>query len=427
MNQMKFFPIQDHTRHLAKCFLATATLTLALHAAADYWPQFRGPNRNGKATSDAELLREWPDDGPRKMWTYEQLGFGFSSASVTDRAVYLTGMEDDEGFIYALDLDGNLQWKSSYGRDWDRGHRGSRTTPTYSNGKLYVISGYGKAACYDAENGERIWAVDTLEKFDSPNISWGITESPLVMDDKVIFSPGGSNGGIVALEPETGETIWVCEDVNDRSGYCSPFVINRGGKKIIVQLMATTFIGIEAENGRLLWREKRDPAPSHGIQAVAPVYDHDRGLFYVTSGYGGRRGQMFKLSEDATSLTRDWSDSELDCQHGGLVLVNGFIYGAADRNNRNQWLCMNLENGEVMDKINGVGKGSVIYVDGLLYTYGEKGEMGMVNPDPDDFRMISSFEMKKGNGPHWAHPSIADGRLYLRRGNALAVYDIQAE
>ena len=241
----------------------------------------------------------------------------------------------------------------------------------------------------------------------------------------MIFSPGGPDAGVVALDPDTGRTTWVCKDVNDKSGYCSPFTIQRGGKTIIVQLMATTFIGINAENGRLLWREKRNPSPSHGIQAVAPVYE--KGRFYITSGYGGRRGQMFTLNKNGTDVTRGWSDAELDCHHGGLILLNGLIYGAADRNNRNQWLCMELESGKVVEKTRWVGKGSVIYADDRLYTYGERGTMGLVDPDPENFRLVSSFQVKKGQGPHWAHPSIAGGRLYLRHGSCLFAYDIRAD
>lgn len=415
--------IQGRRPRTARMCAVTLLLgAVALHAGQDTWPQFRGPNRDGKAAGRG-LLKEWPDDGPDELWAYGELGFGFGSASVTEHAIYVTGMEGDEGFVYALDLDGKLSWKASYGRDWDRGHRGSRTTPTVYEGRVYAISAYGQVVCYDAVTGRRVWAVDTMQEFGARNISWGITESPLVVDGMVIVSPGGDNAGVVALDPASGRTIWVCADVNDRSGYCSPIVVNRGGRTIIAQLMASTFVGIDAGSGKLLWREVRNPSPSHGIQAVSPVYQN--GKFYVTSGYGGQRGQMFELSADGAAVTRGWHDSELDCHHGGLVLLDGHIYGAADRNNRNQWLCMELETGTVAAMIAGVGKGSVVYADGMLYTYGERGEMGLVKPDPADFRLVSSFRVSRGDGPHWAHPSIAGGRLYIRHGAYLIAHDIQ--
>ena len=406
--------------------LASVLSLAALGTPAADWPQFRGPNRDGHAQGGPELLEAWPDEGPPRLWVYEGLGEGYSSAAVTADSVYLTGIEEGDGWVYALDLDGNLRWKSSYGRDWSRSYRGARTTPTVRNGKLYVMSGYGRAVCFDARSGAEIWAVDTQKTFGARNITWGITESPLVLDDKAIFTPGGPDAGVVALHPDTGETLWTTPDVNDVSGYCSPILIRRGGRDIIVQLTGETLVGIQADNGELLWREARRPTPSHKIQAVAPVYDDGR--LYVTAGYGGERGEMYRLSEDGTRLTRQWRDANLDCQHGGVVLIEGRIYGASDRNHRNQWLCLNLEDGAVLAKMRGVGKGSVVQAGGRLYTLGENGTMGLVDPDPENFRLISSFKVPSGGrGPHWAHPSIADGRLYVRHAARLFVYDIAAQ
>ncbi len=408
-------------------FVVLSVLVAGTAARAE-WAQFRGANRNGKAAKSEDLLQEWPDGGPELMWTSEKLGFGFSSTCVADGSIYLTGLEDKKGYIYKLNLDGELQWKTSYGKAWTGAHPGTRTTPTYRDGKLYIMSGHGKAACYDAESGEEIWAVNTKEKFGARQIRWGITESPLVLGDKVIFSPGGENAGLVALNPENGDTVWVCQGVNDKSGYCSPITIRRGGKKIIVQLMATTLIGINADNGELLWRVKREPSPKYGIQAVHPVYED--GKMYLTSGYGGRRGQMFRVSEDGTSVKRGWSDAELDCHHGGLILLDGYIYGSSHANNRGQWLCMDLDSGDVVAGLRGVGKGCVVYGDGMLYTFGQKGGVGLVEPGPDNFRMVSSFRLSKiskGRGPYWAHPAISDGVLYLRHGGYVFAYDIQAE
>ncbi len=405
--------------------LAVFILVLPHAFAGGDWPQFRGPNRDGKAAAGRNLLQTWPNDGLEAVWIYEGLGEGYSSAAVTEDGVYITGMEDGEGFVYALSLNGELRWKSSYGREWDRSYRGARTTPTVHKGKLYVMSSYGNAVCFDAQTGEPAWAVDTMERFGARNISWGITESPLVLDDKVILSPCGPDAGVVALHPDSGETIWISEGIEDLSGYCSPILIRRGGKDIIAQLMGETFVGIQADTGTLLWREQRRPTPSHRIQAVSPVFDGER--FYVTSGYGGERGEVYRLSEDGTGVTSERRDSDLDCQHGGLVLLDAFVYGAADRNHRNQWLCMHLVSGEIAAQIRGVGKGSVVYADGRLYTLAENGTLGLVDPDPENFRLISSFKVPSGGrGPYWAHPSIAGGRLYIRHAANLYVYDIDA-
>jgi len=387
------------------------------------WPQFRGPNRDGKAAEGPQLLKAWPGAGPRLLWTYQGLGGGYASVSIADGRVHVTGLEGQNGVLYALDLDGKLLWKVTYGPDWSGSHTGTRTTPTVHKGKLYLMSAFGKAVCLDARDGREIWSVDTMATFGARNLAWGITESPLVLDDKVIFTPGGPEAGVVALHPETGETLWICRDINDLSGYCSPILISRGGRDIIAQLTGAAFVGIEASSGALLWNQKRSQQPAYKIQAVSPVYADGR--FYVTTGYGGERGEMYSLSVDGTRVTSQWRDAELDCQLGGLVLLDGFIYGAADRNNRGAWLCMNLATGEVAAKTPGVGKGSVVYADGMLYGLGENGDVGLIVPDPKDYRMVSSFRLPSGgSGPYRAHPAIADGRLYIRHDSRLFVYEI---
>lgn len=394
--------------------------------AANAWPQFRGPERDGKAGDGPPLLASWPDGGPPLVWTFDRLGEGYSSAAIGPDAIFLTGMEGETGYLYALDREGQLLWRSPYGPEWSRNYRGSRTTPTVHNGRIYLLSGFGRAVCFDAATGRELWAVDTMAAFGARNLTWGITESPLALDDKVIFSPGGPNAGVVALHPDTGATVWVCAEVNDLSGYCSPILVEWGGRRIIAQLMGATFIGIEADTGRLLWREPRRPAPAHNIQAVSPVFAEGR--FYLTSGYGGQRGALYRLDASGAGVTRVWQESNLDCQLGGLILRQGFVYGASDRNHRGQWLCLDLEDGTVAAMTPGVGKGSVAFADGLLYTLSERGVMGLVRADPGDFRLISSFRVPSGGpGPHWAHPSISGGRLYIRHASSLFVYGISAD
>lgn len=407
--------------------LATAALLVALWtvpARAD-WPQFRGPDRTGKAETEDELMDEWPEDGPPQLWVNDQLGQGFASAAVTDDLIYTTGREGKRGYIYALDHSGKLQWKKEYGKAWAGAHPGARCTPTVYEGRLYIMSGHGLAGCYDARTGETVWTVDTMEKFGARQLDWGITENVLIVGDRAIFTPGGEDAGVLALDPETGETLWVCRGINDESGYCSPIAIERGGRTIIVQLLAKTMVGIEAETGRLLWRVERNPEPPYGIQAVPPVYED--GMLYVTTGDGGRREQLFRLSADGNEVSRGWDGARLDVLHGGVILHEGRVYGASHENNTGDWFCIDMRTGEVEARIDRAGRAGITYADGLLYGYGHKGRVMLVEPDPDDFHVISSFRITKGEGPHWAHPSISDGRLYLRHGRYMFCFDIRAE
>ena len=303
-----------------------------------------------------------------------------------------------------------------------RGHNGTRGTPTVDKDAIYVMSGHGRVVGFNAKTGKRKWAVDTMKKFGARQIRWGITESLLVVDEKLICTPGGKNAGVVALNKKTGKTIWVCKQLSDPSGYCSPILIRRGGLQIIVTLTAKGLVGIDAKTGRLLWKKGRKV--SYDIHAVSPVYEDGR--IYVTSGYGGERGAMFELSKDGKAITPKWTDKKLDCQHNGTFVHEGYVYGTSHKNMRGNWLCLNLETGQVAAEIPAVRKASIIYADGMIYGYGENGTVGLVKASPTDFRLVSSFKVTKGKREHWAHPTVAHGRLYIRHGKTLMAYDIRA-
>jgi outer membrane protein assembly factor BamB len=233
----------------------------------------------------------------------------------------------------------------------------------------------------------------------------------------------------VALDKETGETIWMSESLNDQSGYVSPILVERGGKKLIVTVTGNHIIGVDANDGSIVWKVNfADFRTGKGndINIASPLY-HD-GRIYVTSGYDDTDVAL-DLSEDGGSAEIAWKDSGLDVHHGGVVLIDGHIYGANWINNRKgNWLCIDWDTGDLMYEKNWYNKGSLIYAEGMLYCFEEeRGNLALVEATPEDFKVVSSFRIEQGGGPHWAHPSISDGRLYIRHGDVLMVYDIAAE
>ena len=162
----------------------------------DNWPQFRGPNRDGKST-ETGLMKKWPEGGPKILWSIEGLGIGFSSVAISRGFVYTTGMIDGEGFLFAYDIEGNLKWKESYGPEWTRSYKGTRTTPTVDGERVYVFSGTGNMVCFKSRTREKVWQIDTLTKFEGKNIQWGMSGSPLIDGRKVYCTPGGKKGTMV--------------------------------------------------------------------------------------------------------------------------------------------------------------------------------------------------------------------------------------
>ena len=392
--------------------------------------QWRGPDRNG-IFPESGLLKSWKENGPELLWIKEGLDKGFSSVSVTDQEIYVTGREDSTEYLTALDMDGNQLWRLKYGIGGRKTHTDTRCTPTVEGDRIYLISGRGEVVCINRNKKEIQWHVPAFEKFQGIHWVWEIAESPLLVDDKVIYTPGGFQTTMVALNKFTGETVWQTQSLNDTSAFVSPILIKYNGKKIIVNVTINYIIGVDAQNGQILWKVRYSdiqPPTFHPWaprnNCVTPLF-HD-GYLYITSGYD-HVGVMFKLLKGGTDIQKVWVNSVLDCHHGQVVRIGKYIYGANWKDNSNgNWCCVDWDTGETMYEKEWYCKGSISAADDMLYCYEEKrGNLALVEPTPDDFKILSSFQITEGNGPHWTQPVIHKGVLYIRHGNVLMAYNIK--
>ncbi len=409
--------------------IGSLLLALLSFSCAAQTAQWRGPDRSG-IYSEKNLLKEWPAQGPELLWAAEDIGGGYSSVSIYKGITYATGKKDSVEFLTAIDKSGAVLWQQPYGLStYQNSYQDTRCTPTIENGIAYVISGRGEIASFDAKSGEKIWSVDAFKKFSGAHGIWEVAESPLIVDDKLIYTPAGPQTTMVALDKKTGETIWTSESLGDTSAYVSPILIERGGKKIIATLASRHFFGVDAEDGTILWRYDYSQleAPDHPVAAfincVSPIYRDGR--IFITSGYN-HTGAMFSLSADGRSIALEWIQPVLDTHHGGVVLVDGYIYGSNWLSNSNgHWVCLDWQSGEVMYEEKWISKGSIIFANGMLYCYDDRrGTLALVKATPEYFRIVSSFAVEKGAGQHWAHPVIADGTLYVRHGTVVMAYNI---
>ena len=413
-------------KHLS---LASAIVLLLAGSVAicEDWPQWRGINRDGNS-GETGLLKSWPAGGPKLLWTTtEDMGKAFSSVAVAKGTIYTTGALASQGWLFAYDLNGKLKWKVKYGPEFTRAYPSARTTPTIDGQRIYVMSGLGRIVCFEAPGGRRPkikWTVDTAKVFGGKNIQWGIAESVLIHENMAICTPGGPSASLVALDKMTGKTVWRTLGLSDKSAYCSPIVVTEGRKNLVVTVTESNVVGVSLANGRVLWRHRYQGR--YRAHPNSPLYRD--GQVYVTSGYD-EGGLMLKLSDDGTAAKVLWRDKVLDVHHGGVVLVGGYIYGASWRGNRDgNWVCLDWKTGRRMYETKWENKGQIIYADGMLYLYEEKGGMvGLARATPRGLKVVSSFRITQGSGQHWAHPAIAGGRLYIRRGRTLMAYQIKAE
>lgn len=414
--------------HLLCCILGLSQAVFSQTPA-----QWRGPDRSG-VYNETSLLKEWPAEGPALLWSAEGIGKGYSSAVSDGNAVYVTGMKDSTDILTALSPEGKILWQTPFGPSWFGSFPETRCTPTVEGDFIYLVSGGGTVACVLKTNGKIKWSVKGLEKFEGRYGQWGVCESPLVAGNKVIYTPAGPKTTIVALDKNTGETIWQSVSLNDTGAYVSPRLVHYGNKDIIVTVINKFFFGTDLSNGNILWSfDYGNYMPEKGVKiwpgapktnTITPLFD--QGFLYITGGYN-HVGVMFRLSDDASGITRTWTDTVLDCHHGGVVLVNGFIYGSNwIDNSKGNWCCLDWKTGKLMWEEKWFTKGPVIFADGMLYCLEEKsGNVGLVKPDPQKFTLISSFKTSLGKGPWWAHPSVYKGVLYIRHGDVLMAYDIR--
>ncbi|MBN2412132.1 PQQ-binding-like beta-propeller repeat protein [candidate division KSB1 bacterium] len=408
-------------------FICIQILIPIIDASAADWPQFRGLNRDGKS-AETGLLKLWPENGPKLLWSLDGIGAGNSSAAIVNGVIYTTGMKEKKEYLSAITLDGKIIWQKLYGDAWKNSYPDPRTTPTIDGDRIYVMSGMGQLACFDLKTGKQNWTIHVVEKFKGEYSNWGISESILIDGNYLYCTPGGPNATIVALNKLTGETIWTSKGLSDKSNYSSSILVERGGKKIIAAMVEKSFVGIDAKTGKIVWNEKYDNIlPNNkSINPNSPVYYN--GSIYITAGYDWGCAR-FDLSADGTKIIKKWTDNTLDVHIGGVIIVDGYLYGANWLNNKDgNWVCLNWETGKVMYEESWFCKGSTIYADGMLYCYEEKkGNLALVKATPEKFDIVSSFRVPLGKSPYWAHPSISNGVLYVRNDDFLMAYSIKAK
>jgi outer membrane protein assembly factor BamB len=398
------------------CFLTTIIPVSVLAQIISSWS---GPGRNG-IYHETGLLKEWPEQGPEVLWTIEGIGHGYSSPSFSNGKIYLSGMIDRTGYVFIFNKDGSLLNSYEYGPEFYTSYPGSRSTPLVVDDLLYLVSGMGRIICLEADTGKEIWSRDATDDFGGSNIRWGITENLLIDGKKVFFAPGGQKHNIVALNRFTGEIIWSSQGIGrgDLSAYCSPLVVELPERKLFITIMASSIVGLDASTGEFLWSYPFTNRNS--IHANTPLF-RDGHIFAFSTDEAG--SVKLKLSSDGSQIEPVWENKEFNPMHGGAVIVEDHIYAAVYVGRR--WYCLDRETGEPVWSSRDIDRGVVIYADGRLYYYTERGELALSRPDPGGMEIISRTSIDHiGTGLHFSHPVILEGRLYVRRGDAMVVFDI---
>jgi outer membrane protein assembly factor BamB len=461
--------------------LIAAVVMITTGSGLADWPQLRGQNRDGKS-AETGLLKEWPNDGPPLAWKIDKLGGGYSAPSIVDGRIFGMSNRGEDEVVWALsEKDGSEIWVTRLGPAFaqraSQGREGPACTPTVDGERLYVEGLDGNVACLQVEDGKIVWQLSMTDDFGGRVPRWSYRESPLVDGDKVIFTPGSADATLVALDKLTGKTIWKAQVPSgsdagsagpggrpassggapggaDRgrgrpggrgggpgrggfgggsggAAYSSAIAFDFDGVRQYVQLTSRALISVAASDGKFLWQYDK-PSNRFGIICSTPIY-HD-GMVFASSAYGAGGG-LVKLSKDANGGVKAeevYATTDMQNHHGGMILLDGYLYGASGGNEGGALVCLDFQTGKVMwDQRESVGrraKGSVTLADGRLYYRMEDGTVVLIEPSPKQYIEHGRFEQPdRSRAPAWAYPVIANGKLYISDQDVLLCYDVKAK
>ena len=397
-------------------FLIAGLLT-CVAAKAQEPTTWRGPGSGG-VYPETGLLKSWPANGPEMVWHFDELGDGFSSPVFANGKIFLSAAVENVGYIYALSLDGKLEWKASYGEEWVENYPGTRATPSVVGDMLYIYSGNGVITCMNATTGTINWKKELIKELSGQNITWGVAETVVIDGDKVYITVGGKTNNVVALNRLNGQLIWSSKGVGEKPAYCSPALVKLQSRKLLVTMTERHIIGLDTETGATLWSYEH--INEWAVHANTPVF-YQNSLFCF-SGYG-QGGVKLDLNTDGSQVTKAWFSKKMDSRMGGAVILDGYIYGSGD--NTRDWQCIDWKTGDQKYASQAIAKGNIISADGMLFCYSERGEVALVPATPAGFTIAGKTKVELGSGQHWAHLVINNGRLFVRHGKSLIAYKVK--
>ncbi len=389
------------------------------------WGQFRGVNRDG-LSPDTGLLKQWPAGGPPLLWKTTGLGAGYSSVSISTKQIFTMGDVNGGCHLISFNLeDGKLLWSVKIGNAGaPGGYGGPRCTPATDGMFVWALSQSGDLVCHQAATGKPVWKKSMEGDFGGKMMSgWGYSESPLLDGNMLVVTPGGDRGTVAALNKMTGALVWQSGELKDAAAYSSLLPIDTGKIRQYIVFTDKTVAGFMSTNGKLLWKI---PRPGQTAICSTPVYSKD-GTLFVSSGYNvGCNGFKLTLAGNAFKIEQLYEGKQMRNHHGGMVMVGDHVYGLDE----GALKCIEAKTGKVAWENRNVGKGAVIFADGMLIARGEAGAgtVSLVEANPAAYKELSKFDQPdRSDKNSWANPVVYGGRLYLRDDNVLLCYNLKAK
>ena len=386
--------------------------------AAEDWPQFLGPRRDG--TYQGKALPKWPANGPKLLWK-KNVGAGFAGPAVVNGKLYLFHRQNEKEILECMDAaKGTVIWKSiadaayvdQFGFD-----NGPRAVPTVHDGSVYTLGANGVVRSTDARKGRLNWTIDCRKKFSADKGFFGFACAPLVHGKNLLLNISGKKGGIIALDTASGKLRWTA--TQDEASYASPIIANFNNTPQALFFTRAGLASINPADGAVNFTHPWQPAIRASVNACTPVAAGN--LIFISTSYS--KGATV-LAVNGKKIETVWSnDTSLSCHYSSVVHHDGFLYGFHGRQERGGELrCVEMKTGKVQWNLPGLRAGSVMLAGTELLIFTERGELLRGKANPKFFRATARVQLMGATVR--AYPALANGKLYLRNDRQLACFQL---
>lgn len=398
--------------------------TASTWAGSPDWPQWGGPHRDFKSDVTG-LATSWPAAGPTKLWS-RPLGDGYSAIAIEGDVLYTmyrTG--NDEVVLAANASTGKTLWEYRYdahirpGMGMENGP-GPYATPLVTENGVYAIGILGNLVCLDKNRGKLLWSHSLYNEFHGTFFDRGYAPSPIAYKNTVIMKAGGAGNSFVAFNQKDGKLVWHTTQ-NFRNAPASPVLINVDGQDQVVTQMSDEVVGIDPNNGWVLWTHPH--STSWGLNISTPVWGEDH-LLFVSSAYnGGSRVIRLTQRNGKTTAEEVWASNRMRVHFSTVVRVGDYLYGSSGDFGPAPLTAVEVKTGKVVWQDRNFSKANFVYADGRFIVVDEDGNLALAEFSPQGLKVLSRTAVLESNA--WTVPSLAGTRLYLRDRSKLMALDLR--
>lgn len=382
------------------------------------WPGWRGSSRDASMIDD-RIRTSWPDDGLPRLWKVAG-GGGFSAISVAAGRAVTMIQEGDNEVVLCLDAEtGKQKWRFAYRARFEQDGVGPRATPTIDGERVYTLGATGHLYFLNVETGKEVWHVDLQKEYSAPLLKWGFSSSPLIEDELLLCNPGGPGNTVLALDRKTGKEVW--KALNEPAGYSSPVISEACGVRQVLFFLGEALVSLDPKTGKELWRFGWDTKFQVNAATAIARGNH----VFISSGYGKGSAlvRVLKSDDGKLSANRVYKNNLMKNHFGSSVFFKDHVWGFDE----GHLTCVPYAEGKKPGwkawKERRYNKGTLMVAGEHLIVLGEKGNLGLVEPYPDEFRELASFKVTDGRC--WTMPVVAQARLYIRDEDSIYCFDLR--